>query len=146
MTPAKVFSCGLIEILRTLFLQNTSGLETFKENTYKEMSCDFIKVGLYQEHFQKNSPSHTWLIIFIRFITLKNNWMNPCVKTEEKCNESVNNEFKIMRKRFITSNNESEQIIKQAHRIHVCLIIFLIHYFDIINMLKSDKIHYILIQ
>ena len=25
--------------------------------------------------------------------------MNPCVKTEEKCNESVNNEFKIMRKR-----------------------------------------------
>ena len=24
--------------------------------------------------------------------------MNPCVKTEEKCNESVNNEFKIMRK------------------------------------------------
>ena len=57
-----------------------------------------------------------------------------------------NNEFKIMRKRFITSNNESEQIIKQAHRIHVCLIIFLIHYFDIINMLKSDKIHYILIQ
>ena len=72
--------------------------------------------------------------------------MNPCVKTEENCNESVNNEFKIMRKRFITSNNESEQIIKQAHRIHVCLIIFLIHYFDIINMLKSDKIHYILIQ
>ena len=25
--------------------------------------------------------------------------MNPCVKTEGKCNESVNNEFKIMRKR-----------------------------------------------
>ena len=24
--------------------------------------------------------------------------MNPCVKTEEKCNESINNEFKIMRK------------------------------------------------
>ena len=24
--------------------------------------------------------------------------MNPCVKTEEKCNESVNNKFKIMRK------------------------------------------------
>ena len=23
--------------------------------------------------------------------------MNPCVKTEGKCNESVNNEFKIMR-------------------------------------------------
>ena len=25
--------------------------------------------------------------------------MNPCVKTEGKCNESVNNEFKIMKKR-----------------------------------------------
>ena len=24
--------------------------------------------------------------------------MNPCMKTEEKCNESVNNEFKIIRK------------------------------------------------
>ena len=24
--------------------------------------------------------------------------MNPCVKTERKCNESVKNEFKIMRK------------------------------------------------
>ena len=59
--------------------------------------------------------------------------MNSCVKTEGKCNEfkSVNNEFKIMRKRDSSSNNESEQIIKQSHRIHVCLIIFLIHYFDI---------------
>ena len=50
------------------------------------------------------------------------------------------------KKQFITSNNESEQIMKQTHRIHVCLIIFLIHYFDIINLLRSDKIHYILIQ
>ena len=33
-----------------------------------------------------------------------------------------------------------------THRIHVSLIIFLIHYFYIINLLKSDKIHYILIQ
>ena len=77
--------------------------------------------------------------------------MNPCVKMEGKCNESVNNEFKIMRKRdslhqIMTLTNESEQIMKQTHRIHVCLIIFLIHYFDIINLLKSDKIHYILIQ
>ena len=68
--------------------------------------------------------------------------MNPSVKTEGKCNESVNNE----KNRFITSNNESEQIMKQTHRIHVCLIIFLIHYFDILNSLKSYKIHYILIQ
>ena len=44
-------------------------------------------------------------------------------------------------KRFITSNNDSEQIMKLTHSIHVCLIIFLIHYFDIINLLKSDKIH-----
>ena len=36
--------------------------------------------------------------------------------------------------------------MKQSHRIHVRLIIFLIHYFDIINLLKSDKIHHILIQ
>ena len=68
------------------------------------------------------------------------------MKTKGKCDESVNNEFKIMRKRFITSNNESEQIMKLSHHIHVCLIIFLIHYFDIINLLKSGKIHYILIQ
>ena len=77
--------------------------------------------------------------------------MNPCVKTEGKCNESVNNEFKIMRKRdslhqIMTLTNESEQIMKQTHHIHVCLIISLIHYFDVINLLKSDKIHYILIQ
>ena len=57
------------------------------------------------------------------FITLKNNWKNPCVKTEGKCNESVNNEFK-EEKQFITSSNESEQIMKLTHRIQVCLIIF----------------------
>ena len=62
--------------------------------------------------------------------------MNPRVKTEGKCNESVNNELKIMRKRLITSNNDKEQIMKQTHRIHVCLIIFLIHYFNILNSLK----------
>ena len=44
---------------------------------------------------------------------------------------------------FIASNNESEQIMKQTHRIHVCLVIFLIHNFDIF---KLDKIHHILIQ
>ena len=68
--------------------------------------------------------------------------MNPRVKTEEKCNESVNNE----EKQFITSNNESEEIRKVTHGFHVCLIIFLIHYFDIINSLKSDITHYILIK
>ena len=51
-----------------------------------------------------NSLSHTWLIILIRFITLKNNWMNPCVKTKGKCNESVNKEFKII---IIQANNET---------------------------------------
>ena len=46
----------------------------------------------------------------------------------------------------MTSNNESEQIMKLTHRIHVCLIISSIHYFNIMNSLKSDKVHYILIQ
>ena len=36
--------------------------------------------------------------------------------------------------------------MKLNHRIHVCLIIFLIYYFDVINLLKSDKIRSILIQ
>ena len=36
--------------------------------------------------------------------------------------------------------------MKQTHRIHVCLIVYLIHYFDVINLLKSDKIHYIFIK
>ena len=42
---------------------------------------------------------------------------------------------------FITSNNNSEQIMKLTHRVHVCLVIFLMHYFDIINLLKPNKIH-----
>ena len=33
--------------------------------------------------------------------------MNPCVKTEGKCNESVNNEFEIMRK-----SNSLHQMMK----------------------------------
>ena len=33
--------------------------------------------------------------------------MNPCVKTEEKCNESVNNELKIMSK-----SNSLHQIMR----------------------------------
>ena len=33
--------------------------------------------------------------------------MNPCVKTEEKCNESVNNEFNIMSK-----GNSSHQMMR----------------------------------
>ena len=70
--------------------------------------------------------------------------MNQCVKTEGKCNESVNNEFKIMKK--INSLHQWEWAYNETHRIHVCLIIFLIHYFDAINSLKSDKTHYILIQ
>ena len=35
--------------------------------------------------------------------------MNPLVKTEEKCNESVNNEFKAMRK-----NNSLHQIMRES--------------------------------
>ena len=33
--------------------------------------------------------------------------MNPCVKTEEKCKKSVNNELKLMRK-----NNSLHQIMR----------------------------------
>ena len=33
--------------------------------------------------------------------------MNPCMKTEGKCNESVNNEFKIIRE-----SNSSHQIMR----------------------------------
>ena len=36
--------------------------------------------------------------------------------------------------------------MKQTHGILFYLIIFLIHYFYVINLLKSDKIDYILIQ
>ena len=68
------------------------------------------------------------------------------MKTEGKCNESVNNEFKIMREGNSLHQIMKEQIMKLTDRIHVCLIIFLIHYFDIMNSLKSDKTHYILIQ
>ena len=49
--------------------------------------------------------------------------MNQCMKAEGKCNESINNEFN-EEKQFITSNNESELIMKLTHLIHVCLIIF----------------------
>ena len=42
--------------------------------------------------------------------------MTSFVKMEGKCNESVNNEFKIMRKSH-TSNNESDQILKQTQRL-----------------------------
>ena len=49
--------------------------------------------------------------------------MNQCMKTEGKCNESINNEFN-EEKQFITSNNESQLIMKLTQLIHVCLIIF----------------------
>ena len=61
----------------------------------------------YEVQYLHNSPSQTWVIILIQFITLKSNWMNPCVKTEGKCNESVNNEFKIMKK-----SNSLHQIMR----------------------------------
>ena len=58
---------------------------------------EISKLQLFEISSPDISPSHTWLIILIRFITLKNNWINPWMKTEGKCNESVNNEFKIIR-------------------------------------------------
>ena len=78
MTPAKLFPCELIEIL-----QNTSGWKTFQGKhlhqssvpvTLKGMPCDFLEVGLCQEHFQMNigiwlfrdrySTKHQRLFIF----------------------------------------------------------------------------------
>ena len=68
------------------------------------------------------------------------------MRTEQEFNESVNNEFKNNEeKQFITSNNESEQIMKLTQQLHVCLIKFLIQNFDIMNSVKSGKTHYILI-
>ena len=60
--------------------------------------------------------SHTLLIILIRFITLENNWMNPYVKTEEKCNESVNYEFYIIRK-----SKWWERANTETNSLHSCL-------------------------
>ena len=62
-------------------------------------------------HFPSVSPSQIWFIILIQFITLKNNWMNPCMKTDEKCNESKNNELKIMRK-----SNSLDQIMRVSRK------------------------------
>ena len=63
MTPAKVYSGELIEILRTSFLRNKlltgnfQGKHLYRNSvpvTLRGMPCDFSKLGLYQEHFQKN--------------------------------------------------------------------------------------------
>ena len=63
MTPAKVFSCDLIEILRTPFFTEHLRIGNFQgKHLYRSpvpvtlggTPCDFIKVGLCREHFQKN--------------------------------------------------------------------------------------------
>ena len=71
--------------------------------------------------------------------------MNPCVKTEGKCNKLVNNEFKITRERDSLHQRMRERANNETNSPYSCLV-FLIHYFNIINSLKSEKIHYILIQ
>ena len=45
--------------------------------------------------------------------------MNPCVKTEGKSNESVNNEFNIRKNRDSLHEIMSEQIERLTRRIHV---------------------------
>ena len=74
--------------------------------------------------------------------------MNPCEKTKGKYNESVSNEFTIMRK-----SNSFYQIMRvrrennETNSPYSCLFnYFLIHFFDIMNSLKSGKTHCILIQ
>ena len=94
-TPVSIHSSEAYKIFRNIF---------FIEHLQKQTPEVFYKKAV--------SLSHTWLIILFRPITLKNNWMSLCVKTERNCNESVNNEFKIMRKRFMTFwfNNESHSL------------------------------------
>ena len=47
----------------------------------------------------RHQPKSRLINYFDSIHYIKNNRMNPCVKTEGKCNESVNNEFKIMSKK-----------------------------------------------
>ena len=79
---------------------------------------------------------HEALIYLLNFLTISSYKLFPI---------PLNNEFKIIRKSII-SNNDSHQIMKLTHLIHTCLIIFLVYYRDIINSLKSDMTHHILIQ
>ena len=81
-------------------------LKCNRVNTERVKSWNlFEKKNIYQMSIRVLSAAE--VIIFIQFITLKNNWTNPYVKTKGKCNESVNNEFKIMRK-----SNSLHQIIR----------------------------------
>ena len=74
--------------------------------------------------------------------------MDPCVKTERKCDESVNNEFKIMKNNLLHEiMRERERANNETNLLYSCLCnYFLIRYFNIMNSLKSNKVHYILIQ
>ena len=58
------------------------------------------------------------------------------MKTEGKCNESVNNEFN-EEKQFITSNNESEQIMKLT--LFMLFNYFFNSLFGYNEFIKSDK-------
>ena len=81
-------------------------LKCDRVNTERVKSWNlFEKKNIYQMSIRVLPTAEA--IIFIQFITLKNNWTNPYVKTEEKCNESVNNELKIMRK-----SNSLHQIMR----------------------------------
>ena len=98
----------------------------FREAKYK-LVCVFRATSIYLI-----KSVFCWTRDIIHYIEnsihyIENNWMNSCVKTEGE-----------KQKQFITWNNKSEQIIKLTHPIHVCLITFLIHYFDLMSPLKSD--------
>ena len=66
---------------------------------------------------------------------IKKQFNESMCEKEEKWNESVNNEFKIMGKR---------DSLRQL-TVFMFVRYFLIHYFDIASLLKSDKILYIFI-
>ena len=80
------FKSGLIsEIFETIFVKNID----FTQLRTKFYFC-VPKINTEQ-------PKSHLINYFDPIHYIKNNWMNPCVKTEGKCNESVNNEFEIMR-------------------------------------------------
>ena len=75
--------------------------------------------------------------------------MNPFVKTERKCNELVNNEFKtirksnslhpIMRERKRETERQRDRERERAKNETNSPYSYLLNYIDVMNLLKSDS-------
>ena len=80
----------------------------------------------------------------VGFITLKNNWMNPCVKPERKCNESVNNEFKIIWKR--DSLHQIMRVSKKWSWLAVFMFVYLffnsLFWYNEFTEARKDSLHF----